>query len=331
MAQSKLKTREPLISIIIPLYAICDRFFHDLRAFDSLRYKNYELIVVCDQKVKLPILKKKIKFLFTGQKQTGPAEKRDLALQHVKGEICAFIDDDAYPAPSWLHQAARHFRNPDVIAVGGVGLTPPEDSFWQKISGYILESYLGSDGIQHHFYQVGRKFFVKSHPAYNLFIRTNVLKKVGYFGSKFYGGEDLIVCMKIEKHGWIFYDSSIVVYHHRRYFPLGHLKQIGAFGLKRGYLFKRYPKTSRSMAFLLPTILSVGLYFGITVSVLNPQLFLLPFMSIFLLTWLVGMISILRHGGDVASSVVAGFGIIVHHLAYGTLFIKGFFTRHLSR
>src|SRR3989344_8647399 len=108
---------KPLVSIIIPLYVTIDRFFADFKKFDYLDYDNFEVIVVSDKKVKLPKLSKSSRLLLTHKNATGPAEKRDLAIKKAKGEICAFIDDDAYPDQEWLKNAVGEFKNSKISAV----------------------------------------------------------------------------------------------------------------------------------------------------------------------------------------------------------------------
>lgn len=325
------------VSVVIPLYVISPRFFSDLKKFQNLDYKKYELIIVSDKKIKLPKINIPIKLILTGKKSTGPAEKRDLALRSVKGEFCAFIDDDAYPDPAWLTKAVKWFKNPDIVAVGGAGLTPPEDKYWQKIGGFIIESFLCSGGIQDRYYKpVGSKKqspprFVDDWPAYNLIVRTSVLKKVGGYGSTFYGGEDTLLCLKIIKHGLIIADTNIMVHHHRREFPLKHLQQIAGVGLHRGYFFMKYPETSRVPFYLLPSILTISFFVGLLVSLYLWQTLLLPFSILFLLAWFLGALSVYRHRVDAVSSAIAGLGIILTHIVYGIYFIKGVFTKTLTR
>lgn len=321
----------PSVSIIIPLYVIVDRFFEDFKKYKNLNYPNYEIIVVCDRKVNLPDIGKPVRFFLTKKKNTGPAEKRDLAMKYVKGDISAFIDDDAYPDKRWLKQAVKHFKNKKIAAVGGPGVTPPDNTFLQKIGGYIIESYLCSGDIQIRFYPGASTLSVNDYPAYNLFVRTNILKKVGGYGSTFYGGEDTLFCMKIIKYGKILYDPKVVVYHHRREFPLSLLRQIAGVGLHRGYFFKRYPETSRTFLYLMPTILTTGLVFSMIVILLYPRIFFIPVVILFAGFLSLGAFSVYRHHVPVLLSLIAGFGIIVTHVTYGIYFIKGLFTKKLIR
>lgn len=323
--------RQPLVSIIIPLYVISKRFFKDFQKFSKLKYNNLEIIVVCDKNVSLPNIRKKVKLLLTHQAHTGPAEKRDLAIKIAKGEICAFIDDDAYPDENWIQKAVKYFEKPNIVAVGGPGVTPPDDSFLEKIGGYIIESYLCSGGIQYRFYRTRAKIFVDDYPAYNLFVRTSILKKVGGYGSTFYGGEDTLLCVKLIKYGKIMYDSNVVVYHHRRKFPINFLKQIAGVGLHRGYFFIKYPQTSRRIIYLLPTSLTVGLAGCIVLSMLFPTYILLQFILLFLFFLSIAVFSVYNHKVSFVPSLIAGVGIMMTHVTYGIFFVKGLLVRHLPR
>ena len=327
-----MKNKYPMVTIIIPLYVIGDRFFEDFKKFQKLDYPRFEIIVVCDKKVDLPKLKKiPVTLLLTGLKQSGPAEKRDLALKKAKGEICAFIDDDAYPDPDWLKQAVGWMDAERIVAVGGPGVTPPEDTYWQKIGGNIIESFLCSGGIQYRFYPGKFIFFIEDYPAYNLLVNTKVLKKVGGYGSTFYGGEDTLLCLKLIKYGKILYDPNVIVYHHRREFPKALMRQIGGVGIHRGYFFKKYPETSRVFIYLLPTILLAGFIVSIFLSLLMPSIFLFPFSLLLLIFVLIGTFSVKSHHVSFINSFIASIGIIIIHMTYGYTFVKGTLTKNLKR
>lgn len=317
------------VSIIIPLYDIQKRFFQDFLNYDLLDYSDYEVLVVCDKKVELPRLKNcKVSLIVTNKKKTGPAEKRDIAIKRATGEICAFVDDDAYPDKDWIKNAIHWFIDEKVIAVGGPGVTPPEDDFWQKVGGGIVESYFCSGGVQYRYFPT-KRCFVEDYPAYNLFVRKNTLEKVGGYGCNFYGGEDTFLCLKLIRYGCILYEPESIVYHHRRSFPLKHLKQISNVATHRGYFFKKYPETSRMLFYLLPTFLTVGLIGSLILSVLFSSLFL-PFSLLLLLFfWLLGSYSVLRHKSLFLLSILAGFGIILTHIVYGVFFIKGLTVKKL--
>ena len=317
----------PKVSIIIPLYVVVDRFFSDLQKFVKLNYSNYEILIVCDKKVNINIPKTRL--ILTGQKRTGPAEKRDLGLKYAKGEICAFIDDDAYPDPNWLRNAVKEFKNPDIAAIGGPGLTPPEDGFWEQITGLVYRSYFCGGPTQHRFVKA-KKGFVTDYPAYNLLVRTNILRKIGGYGSYFYGGEDTFLCLKIIREGYkILYDPEVAVYHHRRPLLFGYLKQIANVGMHRGYFAKKFPETSRQIGYFIPSVLFIGFWSGMIISIYNPAIrlmYTLTTASLFIL----GMLSVIRKT-NLVNALLVSIGIFLTHICYGAYFIIGLVKKDLKK
>lgn len=320
----------PFVTIVVPLYVICDRFFRDLHKFDSMQYQNYEILIICDKKVRLPRIRN-IRLIVTGRSQTGPAEKRDIALLQAKGSICAFIDDDAYPDPAWITTAVRHFvRNKDIIAVGGPGITPPDDGRMAQLGGLVYESDYTSGGLKMRFLAVEtRSKEVSDWPAYNLFIRTGIMKKVGGWGSKFYGGEDTYICLKMLSYGRIIYEPGAIVYHHRRPLFWPHMKQIFNVGVHRGFFFKKYPETSRQFIYFLPAILTFGFWIMLAASFFSP-IALGIFLLIFGIFFGMGLSTVL-YKTDIPGAVLASLGILFTHMAYGIGFIKGLLTGDLQR
>src|SRR3989304_526581 len=112
MIVSKKNDYHPLVSVIIPLHwglrrENYKRFLNDFNKFLNLEYDNYEILLVTDKKIRPPFTSEKIKFIAVNKETFSPSEKRDFALKYVKGEICAFIDDDAYPDKNWIKEAVK--------------------------------------------------------------------------------------------------------------------------------------------------------------------------------------------------------------------------------
>lgn len=322
--------RQPKVSIIIPLYVIEERFFQDLLKFQDLNYKNFEILIVCDKKVNLPKLRGiEVRLILTKRKNTGPAEKRDIALKKTRGKICAFIDDDAYPHPDWLKNAVSKFEKTNVVAVGGPGITPKEDDYWEQLTGLVYSSFFCGGSARYRFVKEKQRY-VSDFPAYNLFVKTNILKEVGGYGNHFYGGEDTFLCLKLIKaNHTILYSPEVVVYHHRRPLFVPYLKQIANIGKHRGYFARVFPETSRLIGYFVPSVLALGFFGLLLASLFIPYLrfvFLFLFFSFYLLGWF----SIIGKSSTI-NTLIATFGIITTHLIYGLSFVKGFFTKNLSR
>ena len=108
---------------------------------------------------------------------------------HAKGEILAFLDDDAYPVKDWLKNAVKNFSDPQVAAVGGPAVTPEEDSDLQKTSGLIYSSVLVSGNFTYR-YIPGKRQEVEDYPSCNFLVRKSVMQELGGFNTNFWPGED---------------------------------------------------------------------------------------------------------------------------------------------
>lgn len=330
----------PRVSIIIALHTCSERFLRDFAHFRSLEYPNYEILIIVDEPalnessnprlVGLKRLRKEglVSIISTGKDLTGPGEKRDLGIERATGEICAFIDDDAYPRPDWLRNALPFFDNLEVAAVGGPGVTPPEDSLFEQASGAVYSSPMGSGQALYRFIQ-RKPREVDDFPAFNLLVRTDVLRQIGGFSSPFYGGEDTRLCLEITKLGKkIVYRPEAVVFHHRRKLFFDHLKQIANVGLHRGYFAKMYPATSRRLFYFLPSIVVTILFFGSMLSFFSNLIAAILLISL-LCYFGFALVSIMPASRlDIA--LLGAVGVMLTHIVYGLAFIRGLLVKHLD-
>lgn len=243
------------ISVIVPLHRYNSVARRCLEALVGLPGGLHETLVVTDQPLhdRLP---EGATALTTGSTtDTSPAEKRDFALEQASGRICAFIDDDAWPADSWwLERALERFADPAIAALGGPGVTPPGAPLSERLGGAFYESRLGSGGLRHRFVPEGGPRDVHDWPAYNFFVRTGILRDVGGWASRFYGGEDTKLCLSLIEAGHrIVYDPDVVVYHKRRPLFRPHMRQVANVGRHRGWFVHEYPLTSARPIFFAPS------------------------------------------------------------------------------
>jgi len=274
---------------------------------------------------------KRIRVFPTGP--VGPAEKRDKALLHAKGEILAFIDDDAYPRKDWLSKAVVHFQNTDIAAVGGPGVTPPESSLFQRVSGAIYASFLVSGKFTYR-YIPGKLQEVDDFPSCNLLVRKDIFASAGGFSTAFWPGEDTKLCLDITKllHKKILYDPEVLIYHHRRKSFKSHLQQISNYALHRGYFVKKFPETSLRLPYFIPSIFTFCILLGALSAWLIPPLripylfcafvYLIP---VFLYSVYAGSTEKARlHTFQRVALISLTFtGIIFTHITYGLFFLRG--------
>jgi len=321
MHESKLNP-QPKVSIIIPCKSI-DKYTKEcVKKCKELDYENYEIILLPDnsnEKIE------GVKVIPTGE--VTPGKKRNIGMKYAEGEVLAFIDSDAYPQKDWLKNAIKYFSDQEIVAVGGPGITPPEDSLMQKASGYILSSFMVG-GLSSRYKSKEIKDTDDIHSC-NFIARKSVIEKVGW-NEKYWPGEDTLLCLEIKKLGKKMLEvPEVVVYHHRKPLFLAHLKQISQFGLHRGFFAKKFPETSLRFTYFVPSFLVLFLVFGSIISyfVQSFRIIFLTLISIYLfLAFLAALES-----KNVKLILPVWTGIILTHLTYGIYFMIGLTKSELKR
>jgi glycosyltransferase involved in cell wall biosynthesis len=306
----------PRVSIIIPVKCDNPLLQQSLRYCLDLDYPDFEVVVLPDE----PFTHgdPRVRILPTGPMR--PAEKRNLGVSKATGSIIAFLDDDAYPLPHWLEEAAGNFSRPEVGAVGGPGLTPVEDPLLARVSGRIYEARMVSGNYRYR-YVVDRMREVDDFPSCNLIVRKQTLDTIGGFGTNYWPGEDTELCLQITKKlgQKIIYDPRVEVFHHRRPSLMRHFKQLASYGLHRGSFVRVFPQTSLRLAYFLPSVLSLWLLLGWLTMWLPLVGWVWPASTTAYLL-LAAASGFSRHP---ALFLLTFAGIVCSHLAYGLSFIRG--------
>lgn len=316
-------------SIIIPVREINGYIRTAMPHYLEMSCQDYEILIFPDEPTdeQFPEMNGKVRIIPSGK--TGPAEKRDMALQYAKGEIIAFIDDDAYPSPQWLEKALPYFDDPKIGAVGGPAVTAPEDDDWQKASGKVYESKMCSAGYTYRYIPESKRD-VDDLPSVNLIVRASLFRQIGGYDSNYYPGEDTKLCLDIVNNGYrIVYDPEILVYHHRRRMFRAHLKQATNYAQHRGYFAKVLPQTSRKFAYFVPTLFVCGLILGPVLAIFFPWIWYIYF-GVLILYFLLLALSI-HHPGNFRVWILAMAGIFLTHIGYGIRFVQGFCSKKLLR
>lgn len=313
-------------SFIIPVKSVNGYVLETVSHLQQLQGDDWEAFVVTDDEEPAAWQDNRIRILTSGR--VGPADKRDLAVECASGDIVVFLDDDSYPAAEFLAILRRCFDQGH-DAVGGPGVTPPHDSYWQQVSGGMYLSRL-TGGTPERYLPRGTGRFVKDWPSVNLSIRRDVFLSVGGFDCRFWPGEDTFLCDKLSSAGvTIWYEPSALVWHHRRRTLKGHLKQVGGYGLHRGFFARKYGKSSRRLSYFAPSALVIIILVAAVIPSAPIRLAIVAMLSLYGLTLLTGVISISRFVG-----LRVAIGTLIYapisHIWYGIRFIQGFiFTRTL--
>lgn len=212
----------PAVSVIIAAYAE-DRWQDTLEAITSAARQSHralELILVIDHNPRLAErarteLDGVVVLENTGQK--GASGARNTGVKHSRGDIVAFLDDDAVATPDWLRSLCRHFSEAEVFGVGG-GLTlawrQPRPRWFPREFDWVLGgSYKGMPEVAAPMRNVW---------SGNMAIRRTAFDGVGGFRAGFgktgrvSRPEDTDLCLRVLRTlptGYWMYDPSAQVAH----------------------------------------------------------------------------------------------------------------------
>jgi len=128
----------PLVSVVVTTYTL-DRLKDVKELINSLRAQTYPHIEVVFVGDGHPVLCQEVaryaqaigienmRVVFN-KGEPGASAARNLGIQHARGYIIAFIDDDAVAAPDWVEQMVKTYTAyPDVIGVFGPAFPLWED------------------------------------------------------------------------------------------------------------------------------------------------------------------------------------------------------------
>ena len=319
--------RDPLVTVVIACPQPSWMLDECLAAIRGQSYANWEVIVLPDERPAGAAATDdaRIRYLPTGKVR--PAEKRNLGIRAAKGEIVAFIDDDAYPDAHWIEYAVKYFGERDIGAVGGPGVTPPDDRWLAALGGRVYDSFLVSGNYNYRYRAGGVRKDVDDYPSCNLFVRKDVLDRIGGYRTDFWPGEDTLLCKDIiDSWKRIVYDPWVIVYHHRRPLLLPHLRQLGRYGFHRGYFCKRFPSNSRRFAYFVPTLF-VAYLAGLLLLAAGTAAGALPTSALVacsapLALYLV-LVAVSSFSLKPLDTLLVASGIVASHVWYGVQFLRG--------
>src|ERR1041385_5454300 len=226
----------PRISVIVCSYNGSRTIRDCLEGLQNLEYPNCEVIVVHDGSTdRTASIAREYNCRVISTRNRGLSSARNTGLKAAKGEIVAYIDDDAYPDPHWLHYLAVTFMNSDNAAVGGPNIPPASD-------GPIADCVAHAPGGPTHVLLSDRE--AEHIPGCNMAFRRSALEDIGGFDARFrVAGDDVDVCWRLQKEGLTLgFSPAAVVWHHRRNSVRSYLRQQRGYGKAEALLEKKWPE-----------------------------------------------------------------------------------------
>ncbi len=226
----------PLISVVVCSHNGSKTISECLDVLLKINYSNYEVIVVNDGSTdNTRAIAEQYPFRLISTENHGLSHARNIGGNAAKGEIIAYIDDDAIPDVDWLVYLATTYMTTNYAAVGGPNIAPLNSSFMADCVDHAPGSpthVLISDREAEHI------------PGCNLSVRKEVFEKIGGFDTQFrVAGDDVDFCWRIEESGWkIGFNAAAMVWHHRRRSIKCYWKQQLGYGKAEALLERKWPQ-----------------------------------------------------------------------------------------
>jgi O-antigen biosynthesis protein len=234
----------PRISVVVCSFNGSRTIGECLQAISKIRYPNFEAIVVDDgSNDNTAAIAAKYDVRLIRTPNHGLSHARNVGWQAAKGEIVAYIDDDAYPDIDWLTYLAETFRKGEYAGVGGPNIPPPED-------GRIAACVANSPGNPQHILLTDTE--AEHIPGCNMAVLRSALEAVGGFDAQFrVAGDDVDMCWRLQERGWkLGFSPSAQVWHHRRNSLRTYWRQQMQYGKAEALLEKKWPEKYNSAGHL---------------------------------------------------------------------------------
>ena len=234
----------PFISVVICTCNGARTLGDALDAARKLQYPRFEIIVVDDgSRDDTAKIASEHGVRLLRQENSGLSAARNAGWRAARGEIVAYLDDDAAADPHWLMYLASAFMAGNDSGAGG-----PNISF--QSDGFIAQCVDHSPGNPTHVLLTDRR--AEHLPGCNMAFRRTALEEVGGFDPAFrIAGDDVDLCWRLHERGrTLGFHPGAMVWHHRRGSVGGYWRQQLNYGRAEAMLERKWPEKYNAVGHL---------------------------------------------------------------------------------
>lgn len=254
-----------------------------------------------------------------------PGAARNFLVEHARGLFVLFLDDDVIVASDHLARlAALVDAHPEVSVFGGPNKTPRRSSRFQFVQGAVLSSFVAAGPVRrrygpHPAGHADERFFILC----NLAVRRSAMVP---FADELVCAEENQVLTELHDRGEaMYYDPAFGVDHERRPDLRSFAQQMHKYGIGRGQLARRSPRTLR-VPHLVPSALVVYLLLAVVATVLGRPVALVP-LVVYALAVVASAAHVARTLRRPSTIPLAIFLTAVLHACYGAGVLRGLVRR----
>jgi GT2 family glycosyltransferase len=211
-----------------------DKYIRDcITSLLNQSFANFEIVIVDDlssdntQKIIETFEDKRIRY-YRNTKLAGLSRSRNQCIKYAKCEYIFFTDADCKVSRNWIKEGLQYFKLQGAVGVEGKTFYVSED-YRPTRSDSVMENRSGGE-------------FMTCNIAY----RKKVLERVGGFDERFTYHEDRDLALRAIKHGKIFFNPKMIVYHQKKNFDRNQLLQNGKRIRNIVLLYKKHGESPRS-------------------------------------------------------------------------------------
>ena len=230
--------RYPKVSVVVASYNGDRTLPACLESLASLRYPDYEVILVDDGSTdstrQIAGRHPQVRYI-RHETNRGLSAARNAGIAAAAGEIVAFTDADCRADEDWLYYLVGGLLNSEFAGIGGPNLLPPEDSA-------VAAAVMVSPGGPAHVMLTDRQ--AEHIPGCNMAFFKSALEAIGGFDPIFrQAGDDVDLCWRLQQAGCkIGFSPAAFVWHYRRSTTRAYLRQQHGYGEAEALLVRKHPE-----------------------------------------------------------------------------------------